>query len=149
MKILIVEDSDNKVKKIISFLKSIKNKNIDIDCAFSYTTGLNKAIDNEYNLLILDMSIPTYEKSSNEAGGRSRIFGGKEIVRQLQRENKLKPFIILTQYNKFDDNNKIKSLDEIETQLEKKFKEFHLKTIYYDTSSSIWKSILEKEILSL
>jgi len=149
MKILIVDDSEYKVKKVSLLIDSIKDKNISYEKAFSYTSGLNKALEKDFDLLILDMSMPTYDKTKNESGGRFRIFGGREIVRQLKREKKLKPFIILTQYNKFDDNNKIKSLEDIEELFKKNFNEYHKKTIYYDTSSAKWKILLEEEVLKL
>ncbi|MFA7090716.1 MAG: response regulator [Arcobacteraceae bacterium] len=149
MKILVVDDSEYKIKKIVTLLDSIREKNITYDKAFSYTSGLNKALKNNYDLIILDMSMPTYDKTKNESGGRFRVFGGKEIVRQLKREKKIAPFIILTQYSQFDDTDKIKTLEDLETFFDEKFSEFHISTIFYDTSSSKWKILLEEKISKL
>ena len=57
------------------------------------------------------------------------------------------PFVVLTQYNKFDDSTKIKSLEEIEELFSLKLNNYHLRTIYYDTSSTKWKNLLEEEII--
>lgn len=147
MKILVVEDSENKMNKIISLLSTMVD--IKYDVAYSYNSGLNMALDNDYKLLILDMTLHTFDKTKDKTGGRLRTFGGREIVSELKFENKLKPFIILTQYKKFDDNNKIKSLEEIDEVMKNKFSEFYKNIIFYDTSSSVWKSDLEEEILKL
>lgn len=148
MKILIIDDSEYKVKKVCSLIENIKkDEKIIYEIAHSYTTGLNKLLENNFDFLILDMSMPTFDKINNESGGRFRIFGGREIVSQLKREKKLLPFVLLTQYNKFDDSTKIKSLEEIEELFSLKFQNYHLKTIYYDTSSTKWKNLLEEEII--
>lgn len=149
MKILVVDDSEYKIKKIVTFLDSLKGNNISYDKAFSYTSGLNKALKNNYDFIILDMSMPTYDKTKNESGGRPRVFGGKEIVRQLKREKKLVPFVILTQYSQFDDTDKIKTLEDLESFFTQKFPEFHIGTIFYDTSSTKWKNLLEEKISKL
>ncbi len=150
MKILIIDDSEYKVKKVSNLIDNIKkDKKLNYKVAHSYSSGLKNLLEEKFDLLILDMSMPTFDKTNNESGGRFRIFGGREIVRQLKREKKLLPFIVLTQYNKFDDSNKIKSLEEIEELFSSKFKDYHLKTIYYDTSSTKWRNLLEEEILKL
>lgn len=147
MKIVIIEDNEHKRKKIKDFIFKI-DESINIDEAYSYTTGLKKCINNSYDLLILDMTMPTYEKSSNETGGNFRTYGGKEIVRQLKRKKKDLPFVILSQYSKFSDNTMTLSLDEISNQLKKVSPDYFIETILYDTSSSTWKAMLEEIIKS-
>ncbi|MGJ0290546.1 response regulator [Aliarcobacter cryaerophilus] len=145
MKIIIIEDNEHKRKKIKDFILNI-SANIHIDEAYSYTTGLKKCLHNEYHLLILDMTMPTYEKSHSESGGTFRTYGGKEIIRQLKRKNKELPFVIVSQYSKFSDNTTTLSLDEISQQLKEISPNFFIETVLYDTSSSNWKIILEEII---
>ena len=148
MKILVIEDIEFKLKKILDLLDNLKKvKNISYDYAKSYATGLDKAIEIEFDLIILDMSLPTYEKTTKSTGGRIRMFGGKEIIRQLKRENKLKPFIILSQYKEFDNSDDIKSLNEVGISLKKSYGDYYISTILYESSSIIWKTLLEKEII--
>jgi DNA-binding NarL/FixJ family response regulator len=146
MNIIIIEDNEFKRKKLYDFLidlESIKT----IDTAFSYSSGLNKCLNNNYDLLILDMSMPTYDKSTLETGGRFRTYGGKEILRQLKRKNKSKPFIVVSQYPKFSENEETLSLEEIGNSLFELFPIDYLGLVFYDTSSAVWKSELEKLIL--
>lgn len=146
MKIIMIEDNEHKRKKLKDFILSF-DVEIVIEEASSYTTGLDKCLNNSYDLLILDMTMPTYDKSSTESGGRFRTYGGKDIVRKLKRKNKNIPFIIVSQYPKFNENSKTLSLQELGNMLESYVPTYYLATIFYDTSSSNWKKTLEEEII--
>ena len=67
----------------------------------------------------------------------------KEIIRQLKRKNKEIPFVVVSQYSKFSENNETLSLEEIAEQLNNISQEFYIDTVLYDTSSSNWKILLE------
>ena len=142
MKIILIEDNEHKRKKIKDFINNL-DKDILIEEAYSYTSGLKKCLDNIFDLLIIDMTMPTYDKSSSESGGRFRTYGGKEIIRQLKRKNKEIPFVVVSQYSKFSENNETLSLEEIAEQLNNISQEFYIDTLLYDTSSSNWKILLE------
>lgn len=147
MKIIIIEDNEHKRKKVKDFILKV-NKNIVIDEAYSYTSGLKKCLSLEYDLLVIDMTMPTYDKSNSESGGRFRTYGGKEIIRQLKRKKRELPFVVVSQYSKFSENNETLSLDEIAQQLKEISPNFYTETVLYDTSSSNWKIRLEDIILS-
>ena len=50
MKILIIDDSEYKIKKVITLIDNIKKdkENISYEVAHSYTTGLNKLLENKF-----------------------------------------------------------------------------------------------------
>ena len=148
MKIIMIEDNEHKRRKLTELMKSI-DSSIIISEANSYTTGLEMCISSTYDLLILDMSMPTYDKSNSESGGRFRTYGGKEIIRQLKRKKRNIPFIIVSQYPKFSEDSKTVSLQELGELLKNTSPEYYLETIFYDTSSSIWKKDLKNEIEKL
>ncbi len=149
MKILLIEDNEHKRKKINDFINNL-NLDINIDLACSYTTGLNKAKTETYDLLILDMSMPTFDKTPNESGGRFRTFGGKEIIRQLKRKRKEVAFCIVSSYPKFsEDNNQTFSLEDIGKMLEEVSPEYYIGTIFYNTREIKWREDLEKIIINI
>ena len=145
MKIIIVEDNAIKRNKIVSFIKLNYNGFI-IDEAFSYSSSIELIKKNDYDLLFLDMSIPTYDIKDKESGGRFRAFGGKDILKYLKRKKKLLPFIIITQYTTFSELRGTKTLEQITNEICKSFSPYYLKTIFYDTASILWKDELLKEI---
>lgn len=148
MNMLIVEDNEHKRKKITDFILSI-NSAIIISEAYSYTGGLNKCLNNTYDLLILDMTMPNFDKTSSESGGRFRTYGGKDIIRQLERKNKQLPFLVVSQYPKFNENSQTLSLQDLGKILKETSPEFYVDTIFYDTSSSSWKKELQNVIMKL
>lgn len=149
MKILIVEDNIYKRNKIVSFLKSIAKDIGIIDEASSYSSSIELINNNCYDLLILDMSIPSYDIKDKESGGRFRAFGGKDILKHLKRKKMLLPFIIITQYTTFSEHDDNITLDEIKKEIHCKFNDYYLNTIFYDTTSLLWKEELEYEVNKL
>ena len=60
MKILIIEDSELKRKDIERFLKE-NFPDADVTTAAAYSSGLRKAYKGEFDVVILDNSLPYYE----------------------------------------------------------------------------------------
>ncbi|MCY1038550.1 response regulator transcription factor [Staphylococcus nepalensis] len=90
-KILIVEDEQN----LARFIElELEHENYDVDIEYDGKTGLEKALNNEYNLILLDLMLPN--------------INGLEICRQI-RQNKTTPIIIITA--KSDTYDKVAGLD--------------------------------------
>jgi CheY-like chemotaxis protein len=144
MNVLIIEDNNNNRNKIKSFLESKDVHNITE--AFSYSSGVRLAEAYKYDYIILDMSMPTYDITEEEGGGQFRVFGGKDILKRLQRKNKMQPFILVTQYSTFSEIRNTKTFDQIEVELSSLYSPYFKKAIYYDTASSSWKEELNEVI---
>ncbi|MFA6554314.1 MAG: response regulator transcription factor [Candidatus Paceibacterota bacterium] len=79
MIILIIEDE----KKLADVLKrALKTENYSTDCAFDGEEGLQKAVKNNYDLIILDIMLPKKD--------------GVEICRELRVNHIHTPIIMLT-----------------------------------------------------
>ncbi len=79
MRILVVEDD----RKVASFLeKGLREDGYAVDAAFEGDSGSMKAHVHDYDLLILDVMLP--EKT------------GYELVRELRREGRAVPVLLLT-----------------------------------------------------
>lgn len=140
-KILIVEDNKHKRDRVTSVVKN-KIFEADIDYAYSFTSGSNQSTNYQYDLIILDISLPTYDKIGNESGGRFRTFGGKEIARKIKRRGIKTNLIFITQYEAFSDKGRSYSLAELENDIRTEHGEQCLDLIYYDSSKSVWKEKL-------
>ncbi|ROO75907.1 response regulator receiver domain-containing protein [Vibrio crassostreae] len=148
MKILIIEDNEHKRGKVCSFIRSI-DENIELKEAFSFNSGVKSVLNEPLDLIILDMSLPTHDKSAIESGGRFRVYGGKDIVRKMKRKSIETPFVILTQYSNFGEGDGRKDLIDIEKELEKTLPTQYISTIHYETSSHFWKEKLQRVIKEL
>lgn len=147
MKVLIVEDDLNKLKQISSYLQGII-EGADISEMKSYQSGLRSAIEQNPDLIILDMSMPTFDLSPIEPGGKFRHYAGRDILKQLKRKCMKSKVIIVTMYESFGEGEDILTLDELKNQLENDFKENYLNTIFYQPATSEWKDNLSKIIES-
>lgn len=140
MKILLVEDNHLKRERIIEFLRELGEE--DVEEAGSYNSGLLSATENNFDLIILDMSMPTFDRTESDTGGRFRTFAGWDIIKKLKKKNRAVSFVIVTGYAKFSDQSMSLGLDEIHDYLNSLSDKF-LGVIYYDTSNAEWKEKLQ------
>ena len=92
MRILIIEDE----KKMASFLeRGLKEEHYSVDVAYDGEKGLEYAMTNEYDLLIVDWMLPK--------------MSGVELCNKFRKEGKTVPVMILTAKDSVED--KIKGLD--------------------------------------
>lgn len=90
-KILIVEDEQN----LARFIElELKHENYDVDIEYDGRPGLDKALNHDYDLILLDLMLPN--------------INGLEICRQI-RQYKSTPIIIITA--KSDTYDKVAGLD--------------------------------------
>lgn len=143
MNVLIVEDNHNKLKQIKSFIKEVCLK-ASIHDALSYTAGLRRIYAEDWDLLLLDMSLPVYDMGQQEAGGDKKSIAGKEIMKRMIYRKIFIPTIVITQFDTFGENEiSIKSLnDEFKVELNEIWKG----TVNYEDTTNTWKVELKKLI---
>lgn len=137
MTALIVEDDSNKLYHLKEYLGAAF-PSMQLRIAGSYRGGLEGALTDDANIVLLDMSLPTYEKSSGDEG-EFLFFAGKEILRQMARRKIQTPVIVFTQFESFGKGRERQSLAELIEELESRFKDNYRGTIYYNASIGSWK----------
>ena len=143
--ILIVEDNSHKQQKIIHHVKSLV-ENLEISTASSFSSGSKLAIENEFDIIIIDMSLPTFDRSDTDAGHRTRTFGGRELARKIVRKNKASKLIFITQYESFSDHGRTLTFSTLKEYVAKECGDFYYGFIMYDSSKTAWKFELEESI---
>ena len=141
MKALIVEDNSNKLNQIKETLKELY-PDIDIDEAHSFNSGVKKVYQNIWDIVLLDMSLPTYDISHTESGGDKKPIAGKNIMKRMRNKKMSTPVIVITQFETFDDD-KI-SLDSLNGEFEESFKDIWKGTILY--SNDDWPIRLKEKL---
>ncbi|SCY43066.1 response regulator [Lysinibacillus fusiformis] len=141
MRILIIEDDQNKRKQLVQYLNEIFNKPL-LEYRLSYKSGLKEIISENYDLIILDMSMPTFDITNSESGGKPLPFAGKEILRQMKRRGICVPTIVVTQFERFGDYERSLNLEELKKELEEEYEGIYLDTVYYNPASSSWRKYL-------
>lgn len=142
MRILIIEDDPNKLKQIILFVNE-NYPDIEIESSKSYQSGLKSIFLNKYDLILLDMSLPTYDISSGEDGYRFRKLAGQEILSELKRRKKNEKIIIVTQFETFGEGDNYIELKDLRKKMKLEFSDNYIGTVYYNPAQSEWKSKLK------
>lgn len=139
MKILFIEDDKYKRESVIVFIKSLQ-PNTEIDTAASYESGVQMGVDNQYDLILLDMTIPNFDTSEGRTGGQSFKNGGEMIVRELLDEDIDFRCVVLTQYETF--NNE--TIDQISERISLRCGDKYLGYIKYNKLDEEWKDNLKQ-----
>lgn len=148
MKILIIEDDHNKAKKICDFLREAAADSAVTERR-AYQSGLKEAIAANPDLIVLDMTMPTYEISLSEKGGRIRPYAGREILSAIKRKKLTSKVVIVTQFESFGEGADVMTLEQLKTKLQQEFPENYLTTIFYQPSESSWRGRLEQVLTSM
>lgn len=139
MKVLIVEDDQNKIKVLSHFLSDSFDE-VEIVNKRSYQSGLKQIISNTFDFILLDMSMPTFDISPHEIGGSPMPFAGKEILIQMHKRKIKTPVIVVTQFERFGDGSNEIQIEELKNDLGK-FNNY-IATVYYNAALNNWRDDL-------
>lgn len=140
--VLLIEDDKKKIEDIKAFL-SLYLPKANLVIKESYQSGLRELLFNNYDLLLLDMSIPTWDKSSEESGGNYEKFGGYKILKESTRKKKSVKTILITMFDDFGEGDTSITLSELDQALEHEFSEIYRGAIFYSSRESNWRDELK------
>jgi len=142
MKILFIEDHPLKQAQINKFI-SEKFFDFKVEVKNSYISGLKELIRNHenYDILLLDISMPNYDISSEDSGGDWMPLAGKKILKEMFLRDIPTKAIVITMHGSFDDGTKITELDK---ELQDEFAENYIGYVYYSQINEDWMEKLSK-----
>ncbi|BDW88131.1 response regulator transcription factor [Thalassospira tepidiphila] len=141
MKILLVEDDDNKRSNILSEIGNISNNN-EIKTESSLISGLRQTRSWNPDLIILDMTLPNYDGKSGQSTGQMHAFGGREFLKRIRRLDFKGRVVIVTQFESFGESSNPISLEDLMSEIQIDYPEYFLGYIYYHASISDWQEKL-------
>ena len=143
MKILLVEDYEEKANDIKSFLFSTFPQ-IQVDHCTSYNSAQEKIFDatDPYDLILLDMSMTTFDLSSDASGGKPEPSAGKDILEGMYLRDIHTPVIVVTMYNVFGR----KEISVFHKELKELYPDNYKSYVFYSAQHSEWRASLEKNI---
>jgi len=142
-RLLFVEDNKHKRERVVAFLAEVAPQIVLIE-AQSFTTGGRAAEQGQFDFILMDMSLPTRDKTRTESGGTFRTFGGRELARKILRRGIRTKFIFLTQYDAFSDSESSHTLDSLREELRTECGNSFLALVRYDSSKTAWKEEIER-----
>lgn len=140
MRILFIEDHPLKQAQINKYILE-EFKEFQIEAKNSYISGLKELIKhhNDYDVLLLDISMPNYDISSEDSGGDWMPLAGKKILKEMYLRDIPTKAIVITMHGSFDDGTRITELD---SELQAEFTDNYIGYVYYSQLNEDWKSKL-------
>ncbi|WP_417354442.1 hypothetical protein [Flavobacterium sp.] len=140
-KILFIEDNKTKAEAIKKYLLDNANS-IEIVIKESFTSGLRELFTNNYDLLLVDMSLPTREGMFSNTINNFEQLGGHKIMSEMKRKNKMIPTILITMFSEFGVGKNFMDIQELNTLLSSDFSNFYQGYVYYSSQEESWKNKL-------
>ncbi len=140
-KILFIEDNLIKAEAVSSYINDL-NQNYSISIKDSFRGGLKEIIRGEYDLLLLDMSLPTWKRGDAPNQEGFERFGGVTIMREMKRKNKKIPTVVITMFNEFGIGQSFIDLTELDKHLKSEFEDFYNGYVKYSSSENKWEDDL-------
>jgi CheY-like chemotaxis protein len=145
-KILIVEDEQKKLDNLKDFLKE-EFPNVEFEEKRSYNSALREIVENHknYNLVLLDMSMTTYDVSIEESGGIPEPLAGENIIDAMYLNEIPTKVVVVTMYESFAG----KKLVTFDVELKENYPDNYLGYVFFSHKNTDWKLELKKYINSM
>lgn len=135
-KILVIEDNEPKLNMLKQFCVDYW-PGFTVECRCSYNAALSEVVHHgrNYDIILLDVSMNTYDISSGESDGEQEPLAGSNILRFMKLRKIYVPVIVVTMYESFVDGIKIDKLDE---GFKEKYPELYKGFVYYSLKNEDW-----------
>ena len=145
-RILIIEDEPRKLDNIKDFLR--KNfPSIEYDEKHSYNSASKEIVDNykSYDLVLLDMSMSTYDITVEESGGVPEPLAGANILDAMYLRDIPTKVIVVTMYESFVG----KKLVDFDLELKNNYPDNYYGYVFFSYQKTDWKPKLKQYISAL
>lgn len=146
-RLLIIEDNEPKLNHLRQFCEENLGE-YKVEDRRSYNSALSEVVHNgnSYDLILLDVSMNTYDISPEVSDGEQEPLAGSNILRFMKLRKIKVPVIVVTMYESFVDGIKIDKLDE---GFREKYAEFYKGYVYYSLRNEDWINRLKALIETL
>ncbi|MBY2914132.1 response regulator [Rhizobium leguminosarum] len=144
-RLLIVEDDEYKATDLIKTVGAVGGS-ASIERAASVTSALRFINESCFDLVVLDMSLPTFDISGPGGGGSPQGQGGVEVLRLASRLENKSPFVVITQYPDIEIDGTEMSLQSAAIELTAKFRLRVLGCLLYEFDDDAWRAPLQNLI---
>jgi len=141
-KVLIVEDDEFKRENISECIAE-RIPGVTLVFARSIVSSLRSIEgDDDIDLVILDMSLPTYDVGPNERGGRPQGFGGLTVMQHIDALDRRLPVLVVTQFLSFEQGDEVVEVGDLQKTLSDDYPDLFIGLIQYSGGSNNWKDNL-------
>lgn len=137
-KFLIIEDDSFKREDLSSFVAAHVNRAI-ITHASDVASAVHEVQDSEYDLIIIDMALPSHPVIPGGGSPMSLLTGGLEILFELSTLERNDDCVIVTQYPEIEIAERFVAVKAAAAEIKKQFGCDVLACLEYSEYSTDWK----------
>ena len=141
----LVEDDPLKMGRLVSFISG-RHSSLMVRKFASFQSGLRAVEELVPELLILDMTLPTFDRSPGQREGRLRPLGGYEFMRKLKLRNVELAVVIVSQFEYFGEGNNRVTFAQITETCRREFPHMFLGSVHFRQAVDTWKDELSSLI---
>jgi CheY-like chemotaxis protein len=149
MKLLIVEDDRFKRDSILAKVDNEGTVFQGPKLAGSVQAGIKAIIEDVFDLLILDMALPSHDLKPGAGPSTNLLSGGIEIIMQLSYLQRNDKVVVLTQYPEIEIDGVLLPLSKAKSELATSFYTGVIDVILYDNERVEWADRLNNVIRSV
>nr|WP_228244373.1 response regulator [Porphyrobacter sp. GA68] len=129
---LLVEDEPHKKEELTASLQGFFAGGAELEHVDSVSAAYSAVSERDYDLIILDMALPTFTAEGDAAGrGYDQAQGGVEVLRALKSRNLRAKIIIITQYPDITFGGKRLKLTEAPKVLSRRYNQDVVGSVLY------------------
>ncbi|MNS29496.1 response regulator [Brevundimonas sp. P7753] len=136
-KILLVEDEVHKLEELTACLEDFYKGQVALTHVDSVHEAFWAVSTDVYDLIILDMALPTFSPEGSAAleRGHDQALGGVEVLRALKQQNLRSKVVIITQYPDITIGGKRVKLSEASGVLSRRYDQDVVGSVLYKYKS--------------
>lgn len=150
MNVLIIDDSEDKVSALrAEVLDWQPEANILVARSFQGAMKMLTSTSSKLHVILLDMTLPTHDNPDGSCGGRNRLYGGRELLAEMDFEGVQTTVILCTQFDTFPGPDGPTSLQDLVGILRREYPGLLCGGIYFSHVDSSWRAQLRRMLNSM
>lgn len=145
--VLIIEDDEFKANSLSEFILS-RDEFDDVEIVTSLVGAIEAINNHEYELILIDMAIPSHPLRMGGGAPMSLLTGGLEVLLELNCLESKCPCVVITQYPDIEITGKFYSLEQSKIEIENQLECSVLACVEYKEGDESWKRVLEGVFIS-
>lgn len=145
MNILVIEDEPAKRELIEQAIKELRPK-AAISSGRSVQQAVKHLREAEFDLIVLDIALPSHESKPGGAQPMSQPTGGVEVLLELSYEARPDKVIIVTQYPDIEYDKRLYPLSKARQALAKRLSVNIIDVIYFKARDPAWREQFRKAL---
>ena len=145
MNILVIEDEPVK-RELIELAIAEMRPDASIRFGVHVQQSVKRLREAEFDLIVLDMSLPSHESKAGGAQPMSQPTGGVEVLLELSYEARTDRVIIVTQYPDIEFDGQLYPLNKARQALSKRLSVNIFDVIYFKPRDAAWREQLRKAL---